>query len=402
MAQKFRTMYQPEKPPHRNLHDIVLKLELSPETILHMSGRQEVQKAIRDASEYLETFDLGDKNHPYEYILSGDTSQREKEDEKVSKKEKRKKKKKGKSEADEAEPEKKKSKKEEEPAEAGGLTAEPAEPEADYGGEDDEEKDPTDKPEEKEDSSESESVEDTSGLKLEDESEYEMRSPIRLTERPRSPDRPPSWKAGDGKGKQKGKFSKGKSKNKSKYKAKYKHYDSEPIPRIKVVEMLLEWANKHQASWDQAKRNYMTWYELRDFAVRAQIKKKPRNTRMSTPYECHGWKKYTLILQDVDGTWDCSEVCEDQDYEEEFTDESPSPHLLTTVLVPPWIIEEEMTLEASRGKGYSYYSTGTMKAHERENFYKGLDDMYSQDDLIKERFTQQQQPRRSSVHGLDR
>ena len=222
---------------------------------------------------------------------------------------------------------------------------------------------------------------------MEDESEYEVRSPIRLTERPRSPDRPPSWKAGDGKGKHKGKFSKGKSK--SKFKAKFKHYNSEPIPRIKVMEMLLEWANKHQASWDQAKRNYMTWYELRDFAVRAQIKKKPRNSRMSTPYECHGWKKYTLILQDVDSTWDCSEVCEDQDYEEEFTDESPSPHLLTTVLVPPWIIEEEMTLEASRGKGYSYYSTGTMNAHERENFYKGLDDMYRQDDLIKERFTQQ-------------
>ena len=382
----INAMYRPGNPPHRNMHDIVLKLELSPETILHMSGRQDVQTAIRDVSEYLETFELGDKNHPYEYILSGDTSQREKEDEKISKKEKRKKKKKGKSEGDEAEPEKKKSKKEEEPAEAGGLTAEPAEPEADYGGEDDEEKDPTDKPEEKDDSSESESVEDTSGLKLEDESEYEMRSPIRLTERPRSPDRPPSWKAGDGKGKHKGKFSKGK--NKSKSKAKFKHYNSDPIPRNKVMEMLLEWANKNQASWDQAKRNYMTWYELRDFAIRAQIKKKPRNSRMTTPYECHGWKKYTLILQDVDGTWECSEVCEDQDYEEEFTEESPSPHLLTTVLVPPWIIEEEMSLEASRGKGYSYYSTGTMNAHERGNFYKGLDDMYRQDDLIKERFTQ--------------
>ena len=86
----INAMYRPGNAPNRNMHDIVLKLELSPETILGMSGRQDVQKAMRDVSEYLESFELGDKNHPYEYILSGDTSQREKEDEKLSKKEKRK------------------------------------------------------------------------------------------------------------------------------------------------------------------------------------------------------------------------------------------------------------------------------------------------------------------------
>ena len=279
MDEGINAMYRPGITPNRNMHEIVLKLELSPETILGMIGRQDVQKTLKEVAEYLESFEPGDRNHPYEYIFAGDTSQKEKEDEKPSKKDKRKKeKKKVKSEGSETEPEKKKSKKEEEPVEAGGLATESVEPEADYGGEDDEEKSPTDKPKVKEDSSESESVEDTSGLKLADESDDERRSPVRLTsaERPKSPERPPFWKSGDGKGKHKGKSSKGKSKNKSK--AKFKHYHSDPMSKKKIVEMLLDWANKNQASWDEAKRNYMTWYEFRDFAIRAQIKRRSPGT----------------------------------------------------------------------------------------------------------------------------
>ena len=40
------------------------------------------------------------------------------------------------------------------------------------------------------------------------------------------------------------------------------------MSKDKMVEMLMEWANKNQASWDEAKRNYLTWYEFKDFALR--------------------------------------------------------------------------------------------------------------------------------------
>ena len=438
LEEGINAMYKPGVQPNRNLHEVVLKLELNPETILGMAGRKDIPKVLKQIEDYIESLDADDPDYPFGHLFSDDDDkpktkekapaetswdtakeeikgdpreksevrEKDKKKKRKSKKEKKEdKRSKGESGAEASEePGRKKLKKEEEPVETGGLVTVSMEEEADYEDdhrENDDDEEADEKPVKKEESSDSESVEDPGGLEIKNENEEsqdEKRSPLKLTERktPASPERPPSWLTGDGKGKQKSKYSKGKGKHKSK--RKFKQYQSDCMSKDKMVEMLMEWANKNQASWDEAKRNYLTWYEFKDFALRVHVKKKPRNSRMTSPVECWGWKKFALLLQDVDGSWECTEISEDKDYEEEFGENSP--HLLVTVLAPPWILEDEMTLEASRGKGYSYFTTGIMNSTEKNNFSKSIDEVSNRDAMIKARFTNSDSHANRAYMGL--
>ena len=258
LEEGINAMYKPGVQPNRNLHEVVLKLELNPETILGMAGRKDIPKVLKQIEDYIESLDADDPDYPFGHLFSDDDDkpktkekapaetpwdtakeeikgdpreksevrEKDKKKKRKSKKEKKEDKRaKGESGAEASEePGRKKLKKEEEPVETGGLVTVSMEEEADYEDdhrENDDDEEADEKPVKKEESSDSESVEDPGGLEIKNENEEsqdEKRSPLKLTERktPASPERPPSWLTGDGKGKQKSKYSKGKGKHKSK------------------------------------------------------------------------------------------------------------------------------------------------------------------------------------------
>ena len=204
------------------------------------------------------------------------------------------------------------------------------------------------------------------------------RSP-RRSERPPSPEHPPSWKGdykGDwNKGWHGGKGKYGKNKDKSRGKSTgYGHWEWRPDVQVtadEVTRILMDAAKEAEIGV----RVKMSWLEVKELkaSVRICSKPAPRHTRISIMPECRSYRKWSYV-QNEDGSWQCIEANEPTDNETGF-EEDEKPRCCQVFLVPPGILKEpgepSTAMYASMGRTSADQQTLLLEGHAYSALQRG-------------------------------